>query len=55
MDKIFEHVQKNEPDTLQYQILRNKDVPNEFTVWEEVRHLSSFPSLFTASTISTDW
>lgn len=38
VDKIVQHVQTNEPDTIQYQVLRNSEVPNELTVWEEVSH-----------------
>lgn len=36
VDKIFEHTQTQEPETLQYHVLRNSEVPNEITVWEEV-------------------
>jgi quinol monooxygenase YgiN len=36
IDKIVDHVQTKEPGTLQYQIVKNSDKPNEVIVFEEV-------------------
>jgi len=42
MDKVFENVQTKEPNTIQYQIVKNSKKPNEVIVFEEVRLPSSW-------------